>query len=238
MIRTVFAALLVVALAACPLRLGPGATQTFRTLAISSAVEEPAEAAARIRALQTDIAILATPADSAWFAAVASAANLELSGPSAANARSFAFLGPQVVGDTAVRLAVEGGGELAAHDALYQIDARRHLNVMAVAIPAGVELRAAIRALTGYIATDVMPRAAVVLAVLPPDQAAGEALASLLQPLFVDAAACVRQTAGEETAPAPALRLFYGPPALVRCESGRFLEGPTAPVFARLVVLP
>jgi hypothetical protein len=224
--------------AACAPRLGRAAPELFRTLAIATTAESPDAAAGRIQAVQADVAILAVAADSAWFAEVARATGLQLSGPGVANGVSFAFLGPEAVGDTTVRIPVNGGGELPVHDALYRIDDRRVLDVLAVAVPPGIDLLAAVRAINGYVATDVDPRAAIALAVLPPTAAAGDTLATLLQPLFLDAAACVRTATGAEAPGPPALRLFYGPAVRIRCEGGRFLEGGAVPLFARLIVLP
>jgi hypothetical protein len=232
-----FSLLLVLAavLAACGVGIGQGGPRTYRTLVARIDTASPAAAADRIRAEQADVAILAGAGDEAWFAEVARLTDRSLSGPATVNGLAFAFLGPEQVGDTTVVLPVEGGGELTLLDALYRVDAHRYLDVMAVAIPAGADLRAAVRAILAYVATDVMPVASVALAVLPPDAAAGDRLAGLLQPLFVDAATCLAGAGQTPPAP-PALRLFYGPAARTGCQGGSYLAEDAVPIVARLVV--
>jgi hypothetical protein len=222
-------------LPACGMGIGQGGPRTYRTLAARIDAESPHAVAERIRAAQADVAILAGAGDGEWFAEVARLADRSLSGPAAMNGLSFAFLGPEQLGDTTVVLPVEGGGELTVHDALYRVDGHRYLDVIAVAIPAGVDLRAAVRAILAYVATDVMPVASVALVVLPPDSAAGDRLAGLLQPLFIGAAACL-EGAGQTPPAPPALRLFYGPAARTGCQGGSYLDGDAVPIVARLVV--
>src|SRR5690606_39112688 len=99
---------------------------------------------------------------------------LTLSGPGVAGSVAFGFLAGEAVGDTTIVLPLEGGGEVALHDALYIVGAGRYLDLLAARFSPDADVREAVRALLNYIATDVMPQAAVVLAVNAPDPAAAE----------------------------------------------------------------
>jgi hypothetical protein len=148
---------------------------------------------------------------------------------------SLAFLAGKPVGDTTLALPLEGGGSVVVHDALYRVDKRRHLDLLALRIQSNAEVRPAVQALLRYVATDVMSDAAVVLAIDVPDAATGESVAALLDPAFLDARTCLPEEL-RGGAQVSGMRLFYGPEARLRCESARLLGDKSAPVVANLIV--
>ncbi len=226
------------AVTACAVRLGGPKPLTYRTLAIAAEEGEAAAAIAqRIRAADADYVLLAAPADSAWFAEVAGLARLTLSGPGNAGTVSLAFLGSEPLGDTTIALPVPGNRPLIVHDALYKLDNYRYLDLMAVRIEPGTEVRTAVRALTSYIATDVMSNAAVALAIDAPDVEAGDSIAALLQPLFSDARVCLPRPANGDRARARVrVHLFHGPEARIGCEGASIVESGVPALIARLIV--
>lgn len=224
----------------CAVRLGGPGPVEYPTLALDAGQGVAAFVVAdEIRRVGARLVLLAGAADSAWFAEVAQRTEKELSGPGDAGTTSLAFLAGKPVGDTTLALSMEGGGRFVVHDALYTVDKSRFLDLLATRADSGVDLRSFVRALLQYVATDVMPHAAVVLAVDVADPAAGDSLAALLDPALTDAQACGREEG--RTAPAAVqrqveMRLFYGPPAIMTCRSVRVLNGARAPVLAQLVV--
>jgi hypothetical protein len=224
---------------ACAIRLGGPTPLAYRTLAISAAEgEAPDSVAHRIRSAAAQVVLLTARADSAWFAEVARLSGLVLSGPGNAGTTSLAFLGDEPLGDTTIALPVEGGRPIVVHDALYKLDDYRFLDLIAARIEPGTDPRPAVRALTNYIATDVMSNAAVALAVDVPDTAAGDSIAALLRPLFADARACLPSPRNGTRARAHVrVHLFHGPEARIGCESARLLPGTAGDaLLARLVV--
>lgn len=223
---------------ACAIRLGGPKPLEYRTLAIAAEADESADAVAqRIRSADADYVLIAAPADSAWFAEVASRARLTLSGPGNAGTVSLAFLGTEPLGDTTIALPVDGGRPIIVHDALYKLDDYRYLDLMAVRIEPGIEVRPAVRALTSYVATDVMSNAAVALAIDAPDPEVGDSIAALLEPLFSDARACLpRPSNGERTRARVRVHLFHGPEARIGCEGARIVESGIPSLVARLIV--
>ncbi|MBI4544066.1 MAG: hypothetical protein HY703_02595 [Gemmatimonadetes bacterium] len=220
----------------CAVRLGGPGPVEYATLALDAGKGAPASAVAgQIRAAEARLVLLAATADSTWFAQVADQVGLELSGPGAAGSVSLAFLAGTPVGDTTIWLTVAPERRLAVHDALYRVDKSRFLDLLAVRVDSAADVRAAMRALLSYVATDVMNEAAVVLAVQLADPAAGDSVAALLRPPFEDVAAC----AGEQERAAASragMRLFYGPQLRVRCQTARLLSGERGSVLARLIV--
>ena len=201
-------------------------------LALATGSAPADHVAQRIRAAEADYALLAAPADSAWFAEVARQAGLELSGPGRAGPSALAFLGRKPLGDTTVALPVAGGPALVVHDALYAVDRGRYLDLLALRLEPGTPVRAAVRAFLDYVATDVMANAAVAVAIEAPSPAVGDSLAAVLDPVFTDARLC----AGREPGPPLRMRLFYGPEARIACAGARTLPGEPPAVLARLVV--
>ena len=225
----------VIALTGCAVRLGGPKPLEYRTLAFSVAPQSGAEEVAGwIRQADANLVLLAAAADSAWFGEVARQSKLNLSGPGSAGTISYGFLAGEPVGDTTLVLPLEGGGEITLHDALYKVDDRRYLDLLAVRVPENVPPRAAVTELLEYIATDVMQESAVVLALDTPDSATGDAMATLLRPAFRDARACLPD-ADNGAASAPGMRLFFGPATKLTCEGARPL-GVGGPLVARLIL--
>jgi len=235
---TLTAVAMAFAFTACAIRLGGPKPLTYRTLAIAAEEGEAAAVIAeRIRAADADYVLIAAPADSAWFAEVASLSRLTLSGPGNAGTVSLAFLGSEPLGDTTIALPVEGHRPLIVHDALYKLDDYRFLDLLAVRVDPGTAVRPAVRALTSYIATDVMSNAAVALAIDAPDVEAGDSIAALLRPLFSDARVCLPRTGNGERARARVrVHLFHGPEARIGCEGASILESGVPALVARLIV--
>src|SRR5690606_9355175 len=174
---------------------------------------------------------------STWFAEVAGLSRLTLSGPGNAGTVRLAFLGAEPLGDTTIALPVAGGRPIIVHDALYQLDDYRYLDLMAVRIEPGTDVREAVRSLTGYVATDVMSNAAVALAVDAPDLAAGDSLASLLRPLFSDARVCLPAPENDgRDRPRVRVHLFHGPEARIGCEGASVVDAGIPSLVARFIV--
>jgi hypothetical protein len=221
---------------ACAVRLGGPAPEQYHAVALRAS-EDAAAVGGRLRAAGADIVLLAADRDSAWFALVAQHAQLSLSGPGRTGTSGLALLTDlKILGDTALVLPVEGGGELHMQDALYEIDKNRHLDLMLVRMDPAAGLRESVRALLGYIATDVGGTASVLLALETATPQRADSAALLLRAAFEQANECRGEGPGEAAA-AQTLRLFYGPTARIDCRSARLLEGGTpAPTVARVVV--
>lgn len=215
---------------ACALRLGGPSTRDYNTLALRAAAGmSVADAAERIRQSAGDVVLLSAEADNAWFEGVAAAAGLALSGPGRTSPRGMAFLtNLEILGDTSLVLDVSGGGRIHMHDALYQVDERRFIDLMMVQFDAD-DLRAAVRTLLGYIATDVGSNAAIVLAIDAQSPALADSAATLMRATLGSGLECV--TAAEQQQPSQPLRLLYGPSARMRCTDARVLP---SGVYARL----
>jgi len=240
-IRTLCVAAVAATLSACAVRLGGPSPEEYQALAlIATETDTPAQVAERIASVGADLVLLSAPAtrDSAWFAEIATAAVLQQSGPGRTGDRALGFLtnNLELLGDTSIVLGA-GEGRLHMHDALYQIDDYRYLDLLAVRIEPGTEVRPAVRALTSYIATDVMSNAAVALAIDAPDVEAGDSIAALLQPLFSDARACLpRRSNGDRTRARVRVHLFHGPEARIGCEGASLVESDIPSLIARLIV--
>jgi hypothetical protein len=164
-----------------------------------------------------EFAILSGERDSAWYADVATRADLKSTRPGSAGTTTFAFLGPEAIGDTTLALKVTGGGELRVHDALYRIDKNRRLDLMAVKIEPGANLKESIRALLAYVASDVLAHAAVLLAIEPPTPELGDSVSLLTRAAFADAWECTPQGRDRPNHSDMELRLFYGPAVRMTC---------------------
>lgn len=238
MIRiSLIAVVSLLALGGCSVRLGGPGPVSYRTVAFSTGPgTAPSEVAAYIRRARANVVLLAAQADKAWFEELARESGLTLSGPSSAGDVGLAFLASAPVGDTTVALPLAEGGSVVLHDALYRVDKHRFLDLLALRVESAEVVRPAVQALLRYVATDVMSHAAVVLAIDVPDSATGDAVASLLEPAFLDARTCLGE--GDRSQEAGAgMRLFYGPEARLRCESARQVgSGADTPVVAQLVI--
>lgn len=237
--RTLGFAAIILLLGGCAVRLGGSGPEEFQTLALNVPAGESAEqAAGRITAAGADIVLLTAARDSAWFADVASRAQLSLSGPGRAGELGMGFLTRrlEILGDTSIALNVRGGGRVHMHDALYQLSGDRLLDLMLIHLEGEAELREAVRTLLSYIATDVGANAAVVFALNGATPQAADSAAVLLRAAYGNAWECARAS-GEDGESRPVdLRLFYGPSVRMRCQSARVLAAPGNPIAAQLVV--
>lgn len=172
----------------------------------------PAAAAAALE--NPTVALVAAPGDSAWFAALAEAVGLHLSGPAEAGDLRLALLAMEPLGDTVIDLRYDEG-TIAMVDALYDLDEDHYLDMMAIRVEAGDAIQPLVTRLLRYIATDVPPSAAVLLAVAVPSPAVGDSIARLLSPGYFDALRCGGGQAPESVR--GGIRLFYGPEARMWC---------------------
>jgi len=229
--------LLLLVASGCSVRLGGPGPVEYRTVALSTGAGTlPDQVAKYIRLANANLVLLAAQEDSAWFAEVARRSNLTLSGPGDAGGVALGFLASAPVGDTTVALPLESGGSVVVHDALYRVDKQRYLDLLALRVDDVASVRPVVQALLRYVATDVMTDAAVVLAVAVPDAQTGDALASLLDPIFRDARSCLPESIQAAVPAGAGMRLFYGPEARLSCRGGRRLSDPAAPVVVQLVV--
>lgn len=236
---------LVAVIAGCAVRLGGPKPVEYRVLALAAGdAEEASAVASRIRATGAGVVLLGAARDTAWFSETARQASLELSGPGVRDGIAFGFLAGEPVGDTTIVLQA-GGTEngVLVHDALYEVDDRRFLDLMVARIDRTVDARAAVGALLDYMATDVMPNAAIVLAIAAEDRTTAERVTRLIEPALRDARDCVAQSDEASSQPAgaaspaePGLLLFYGPELEIRCESAEVRAESGAPIVATFVL--
>lgn len=240
-LRTALAAvgLLSVLAAGCAVRLGGPEPEERTTLALETeAGAAPAAVAQRIGEYGADVVLLSAPASAgaAWFAEVARQTGLALSGPGQADGTSLAFLTrKEAVGDTTIALAVEGSEPLIVHDALYEVDKHRHLDLMSIKLGPTTPLRPAAQAFLQYVATDVIHNAAVALAIDVDDPARGDSLAALLAPAFADMRECVEEEDRGALPPAQ-IRLLFGPEVRMSCDWVRVPDADGRAVLSKLVI--
>jgi hypothetical protein len=222
----------VVVATACAVRLGGSSTRNYNAAAFHVTGESPAPVAERIRQLEGEIVLLSADTDTAWFMAVAADAGLALSGPGWTGPRGMAFLtNLEILGDTSLVLDVTGGGAVHMHDALYRVDENRVIDLMMVRLEAP-DLRAAVRALLSYIATDVGSNAAILLAIEAPSPMLADSAAILLRATLGSGLECAgaNQPESQRTSTLP-VRLLYGPSARLQCLNARPVDNG---VFARV----
>lgn len=232
--------LLVPLLAACAVRLGGGGPEAYTVVSIAAAEgATAAQVAEQLRAAGAQLALVSADRDTAWFGQVAEAAGLELSGPGRTGPHGLAFFAPlELLGDTSIVLLVPSGGRIHMHDALYQIEENRFIDLMMVDVDNVQDLRDGVRTLLSYIASDVGHNVPLVLAVTAPTTAVDDSVAVLLRAAFANARDCgARPTNGESGGVAPVpLELLYGPAARLQCETAALLDGGLGGVSARLIV--
>lgn len=235
MIRNVVSAVALLACTACAVRLGGSKPEEFRTLAMAAPPSASAAAVSDvIRQAEARIVLLTAERDSAWFAEIAAATGLTLSGPGTTEPAAKAFFtNLEILGDTSIVLGVADGTRMHVHDALYQIEEGRHVDLMFVRIAPESNLRDAVRSLLSYVATDVGPNAALAIAVDAPSPEAGDSVAVLLRAIYTGARECAGPAAGSGSG---RIQLFYGPSARVRCLRGRSIDYEGTPITADLVV--
>lgn len=231
-VRALLLVLPLIAATACAVRLGGPSPEHYQALALYEPLNADADAVAeRLRAAGADLVLLSSERqDSAWFAYVAYRAGLGMTNPGASGGRGYAFMtNLELLGDTTLALNVPGGGAVHMHDALFRIDQNRYLDLMMVRLDAP-DVRAAVRTLLGYIATDVSGDASVLLAIDGATPAAADSAAVLMRATFGNALECA------EAEQAPPIRLLYGPSARVRCTGARMLDAPAVGISARVEV--
>jgi hypothetical protein len=223
-------------LAACAVRLGGPTPEEYSAVAlIAGTAESPTDVAARLRTAEAELVLLGADRDSAWFAAVASEMGLTLSGPGRTGPRAMGFLtGLEILGDTSIVLAVREGGRIHMHDALYAVDKNRHIDLMMVRLEQTADLRAAVRTLFGYIATDVGASAALLLAIDADSPQQADSAAVLMRATLNNAVECGE--GNEAPAAEPQVQLLYGPSARLSCRTARVIAGSPPAVSARVVV--
>jgi hypothetical protein len=239
MIRVLRAALPLLTLSlpvtACAVLLGGPAPVGYQAAALQVAAGAPAtEVVQRLRAAGVDLVLLSAPHDSAWFASVAEGTGLGLSGPGFTARRGFAFLANlELLGDTSLTLDVPGGGRVYLHDALYRVDRDRILDLILVRFD-GPDVRAGVRTLFGYIATDVAAHAAVLLAIDADTPALADSAAVLMRAHYAPAAEC--GNGDRDLAQTGGIRLMLGPAARLTCRNARVLPGSPPGIIANVVV--
>jgi hypothetical protein len=220
---------------ACAVRLGGPAPVEYAAVALVAAPSATAtETAARLRSADAELVLLAADRDSAWFQAVATEARLSLSGPGRTGARALGFLANlEILGDTSIVLNVSEGGRIHMHDALYRVDKNRNIDLMMVRLEETPDLRAAVRRLFDYIATDVGASAALLLAIDAVAPQTADSAAVLMRAALESAVDCAN---GDGATELPPVQLLYGPSARLGCRSARVLPGSPPAIQARVVV--
>jgi hypothetical protein len=181
-----------------------------------------------------EFAMLATPRDSAWLAAAATRAGLQMTRPGRVGETTYVFFGPKAVGDTTHTVTVPNGGRVRLHDALFRVDKNRNLDLIIARFDSVTDLRSGVRALLGYVGSDVNNNAALLLAVDAPTQQFGDSVALLLRALYTDTREC-----GGNKAPTGAqtsMRLFYGPQIRIRCDRAAVLNEAGGPISVHFVL--
>lgn len=234
--RIVWAVAGVVLTAGCAVRMGGPAPVEQDAITLHVTNETAEQVAAQLREHGAEVAILSSTRDSAFYADVAARAGMKSTRPGRAGSTTFAFLGPQAIGDTTLSIKVNGGGEVQLHDALYRIDKERRLDLMAVRFESA-NLRESVRALLGYFSTDVMATAAVVMAVEAPTPALGDSISVLLRAAFGDTWECTKEGHNGPRNPNLPIRMFYGPSARIGCRSAEVLNNPGGAILGHLEVL-
>lgn len=256
MIRRGSALLLLVLIVGCAVRLGGPQPRNYTAVAIRADQTTSMEAIRHaIESAGADLALIAAPADTAWFEAIAERTGHTMSGPGMADGVGLALFAGEAVGDTTVFLRGQGGAGLVLQDALYEVSDGRYLDLILVRVEPDASAVDAADALLDYIATDVMQQSAVVLgidagaAAGDPTGARMEALADslsgMLRPAFMGAAGCEDVGPSPEALDRSGMRFLYGPELRILCEQARLLpdggsrnDGPgnVRGIIARIVV--
>lgn len=234
LVRNAALLLVLFPIGACAGRLGGAGPQEHTVAAFRAEPgAAPEDVAARIAGVGARIVLLSAERDSAWFAAVAAASGLALSGPGVTGDMGKAFLtNLEILGDTSLVLPVPGGGSVHMHDALYRLNGTRHLDLMMVRFD-GPDLRAGVRALFSYIANDVGAVVPVLLAIDGPTPQLADSAAILMRAHYGNELEC---SAGEIPANTPLpVRLLYGPSARLRCVTSGILPGQPPGVAAEIL---
>ena len=180
-----------------------------------------------------EFAILAAPFDSAWLATAATRAGLQMTRPGRVGDLNYVFFGPKAVGDTLHTLNVKNGGRVRMHDALFQLDKEHTADLILARFDSVTDIREGVRALLGYVASDVSGNAALLLAVEAATPQLGDTIAVLIRAAYTD----TRECAGANGASAqPPIRLFYGPAARARCQTAQIMNEANSPISAKFLL--
>ena len=179
-----------------------------------------------------EFAMISAAQDSAWFAAAAARAGLQSTRPGRIGAARYAFFGPKPVGDTTHTVQVPGGGRIRLHDALYRIDKNRAFDVILARFDSVGNLSNGVRALFGYVGSDVSGNAGLLLGIDIPNAATGDSIAQLMRAYLTDA----RECASRAPATTPVIRVFYGPRARLTCQRAEVLNEANGPISAQFAL--
>lgn len=215
---------------ACAVRMGgPKPVDVDAAVIVAPSTTAPEQIAQQLGQRGIEYAIISAPRDSAFFAELATRANLKTTRPGKAGTTTFAFIGPQALGDTTLSINVPGGGQVRIHDALYRIDKVRRLDLLVARIDQNANLQSAIGELLKYVAKDVGPTAALLLAIEPPIAALGDSVSVLTRAAFSDVWECTPEGRRGARASHLPIRVFAGPAVRMRCESAEIIDvGTTA----------
>ncbi len=223
----------VTVLAGCALRLGGPGPRALTVLALDSPA--PADSlGAAIRYARADLAILA---------------GVPVTG---GHGSPGALVGPAPTSDTVATVKATDGAASRVLHAHYRLDHGRSLDAILVRLAPESGARPAAAALLAYVGRTVASGSPVVLAVMG-DVAAADSVVGFLDPAFAGTRSCggadpAKQRAASDvtgrsrvSAAGPArgrdvLRLLYGPPVRVRCESAS--PRGTNGVVAHLTLFP
>ncbi len=226
----------IVGLVGCAPTMGEPRPTNLPTVVLRATAETPASAAADALAeVNPRVALVLGPAEPDWFDSVAAAAGLRpTTEPGIIDSGlGVAFLGLEAVGDTTIQLEYDGGS-FTLHDALYDLGRRRLLDLLAFRVETPAQARPLLTALAEYVATDVPPGAALVMAVAVPSPAVGDSVARLLAPMYDGAGRC---GATQDAVAASEVLLFFGPGARIYCRSASARPTPGGDrIAAELVV--
>lgn len=175
-----------------------------------------------------EFALVSSDRDSAWLASAATAAGLQSTRPGRVGNATYNFFGPKPVGDTTHTVPVQGGGQVRLHDALYQLDKERTLDLILARFDSITDISRATRALLTYVGSDVSNNAALVLAIEAPSPAAGDSIARSLRTYLSE----TRECSGGENSGGSTLRVFFGPNTRIRCERAQVLNETGSPISA------
>lgn len=224
--RVLVAAFAALFVTGCAVRLGgPSPVDTDAAVLTVPASATAEQIAQQLAQQHAEYAILSAQRDTAFFADVARRLNLHTTRPGNVGTTTYAFIGPKALGDTTLTIAVAGGGQIRIHDALYRIDKARTLDLLAARIEPNTNLQRAVETLLKYVADDVGPTAALLLAVEPPTPAMGDSVSVLTRAAFADVWECTPEGKSGASAAHLPVRVFAGPAVRLRCKTAENVTG-------------
>ena len=226
-----FVVLVTIVITGCAVRMGgPG---PLRRDAVAWRVPANFDAdtlGARVQSGGYEFALIATPRDSAYLARAAWRAGLQMTRPGRIGDTNYVFFGPKAIGDTTHAVPVSSGGHVRLHDALFEMEKNRRVDLILARFDGVTDIRAGVRALIEYVAKDVSGNVPLLLAFEPSSPLVGDSVAVLMRALLADTREC---NATNAPSAQPTIRLFYGPEAHVRCERAEILNVTGGPVSAQ-----